>query len=256
MKHESLRYFVTLSALCAIVFVLGLTPLGIIPIGIINVTILCIPVIIGTLLFGYKGGLILGGFFGLASTLRAFGIPTPSGSGLLENLKAANPLLVLPLSLLPRLCFPLVSWGVYRLVSAQNRSLFPNTPLGRVADSIVFIVLFPVAFILLYAFKLIPIWGTLIGFAFFIVFELAFASRDDHFAIILSSAAGSLTNTVLYLGLMLLFYKAAGLYNNAIFATIKSVCIIAGGTEAMAAAALTGPIIKALRSAKLDFKEK
>ena len=44
----------------ALVVLLGLTPLGLIPLGFINVTILHIPVIIGALALGLKGGLILG----------------------------------------------------------------------------------------------------------------------------------------------------------------------------------------------------
>ena len=254
MTHNKLRYFVTLSALCAIVFVLGMTPLGIIPIGFINVTILCIPVIVGTVLMGLKGGLVLGACFGLSSTLRAFGIPTPP-SALVAGLMAESPFSVIVMSMLPRLCVPVVTWLVYRLITRRGERLFPETPLAKVADSIIFIIAFPAAFILLYAFHVIPFAWTLGAFLFFIGFELIFAGRGDSFSMILSSAAGSMTNTVLYLSLMLVFYKAAGIESNEVLALIKGTGIIAGGLEAMAAAVLTGPIVRALKAANLGFKE-
>lgn len=255
MKHESLRYFVTLSALCAIVFVLGLTPLGIIPIGIINVTILCIPVIIGTLLFGYKGGLILGACFGLASTLRAFGIPTPP-SALVATLMAENPLYVILMSMLPRLCVPLSAFGAYKLISRAGKSdgsRCPQTLLHTIAGSTLFIILFPLVFIALYAFSLVPFAVVLAAFVSFMGFELIFAGAGENTVLIICSVAGSLTNTVLYLGLMLLFYTLSGLGGSKILALIKDTGIIGGGLEAMAAAILIPPIVKALKAAKLGF---
>ena len=78
MTQKQATRSLTLTAMfVALVALLGLTPLGIIPLGFINVTILHIPVVIGTLVLGLRGGLILGCTFGLVSTLRAFGIPLP-----------------------------------------------------------------------------------------------------------------------------------------------------------------------------------
>lgn len=255
MNHNSLRHFVTLSALCAIVFVLGLTPLGIIPIGFINVTILCIPVIIGTILMGLKGGLILGACFGLSSTLRAFGIPTPP-SALVASLMAENPLYVILMSMLPRLCVPLAASAAYNLLSrlgANRKKPCPQTPLHAVAGSTLFIILFPLMFIALYAFDLVPFAIVLAAFISFVGFELVFAGADENTALIICPAVGSITNTVLYLGLMLLFYTLSGLGSSEILALIKGTGIIAGGLEAMAAAILVPPIVKALKAAKLGF---
>ena len=102
MKHMNLRQFVITSLFVALTLVLGFTPLGIIPLGFINVTILHIPVIIGTILLGWRTGLLLGFFFGLTSTLRAFGIPTPA-SALVSTLMSASPVFVVIMSMLPRL---------------------------------------------------------------------------------------------------------------------------------------------------------
>lgn len=62
-----------------------------------------------------------------------------------------------------------------------------------------------------------------------------------------ASAAGSLTNTVLYLGLMLAFYHLAGLGAEKVLALILSIGILAGGAEAAVAALLVPPVLLALR---------
>ncbi|MBR4235570.1 MAG: ECF transporter S component [Clostridia bacterium] len=252
MKNISLKLFITTAAIAAIVFVLGLTPLGIIPLGFMNVTILCIPVIVGVLTLGLKSGLILGACFGLASTLRAFGIPTPA-SALVSNLMAKQPLLVILMSMLPRLAVPAVSFFAYRF-SVRFTSQVKRFPaLTKAADSLVFIIAFPALMIALYAFKLFPFWLTALMFVLFAAFEMLFASKSDNSSLILASCAGSLTNTVLYLGLMLLFYRMCGIDTQAVLNLIAGTGIIAGGTEAMAAAILTPPIIAALRRAHLSY---
>ena len=65
-------------------------------------------------------------------------------------------------------------------------------------------------------------------------------------ALPMAAVAGSLTNTVFYLGLMLVFYKAAGLDTEAILTLITTTAAIAGSCEALAAAILTTPIVSAV----------
>ena len=65
-------------------------------------------------------------------------------------------------------------------------------------------------------------------------------------AISVSAALGSLTNTIFYLGLMLLFYYISGLDTKSILALIAGTGFIAGGCEAIAAALISVPVIKAL----------
>ncbi|MEA4898773.1 ECF transporter S component [Bacillota bacterium Meth-B3] len=64
-----------------------------------------------------------------------------------------------------------------------------------------------------------------------------------------AAAAGSLTNTVLYLGLMLLFYIAAGIDAQPVLGLIAGVAATAGISEAAVAALLVTPIVGALRKA-------
>ena len=65
-------------------------------------------------------------------------------------------------------------------------------------------------------------------------------------AVSVSAALGSLTNTIFYLGLMLLFYYISGLDTKSILALIAGTGFIAGGCEAIAAALISVPVIKAL----------
>ena len=180
----------TLTALfIALVVLLGLTPLGLIPLGFINVTILHIPVIIGALVLGLKGGLILGCAFGLVSTLRAFGIPLPA-SALVSNLMAESPLLVVVMSMLPRLLVPLATCGFCHLLERRG------------------------------------------------------ARRSV--ALAASAVAGTLTNTVFYLGLMLLFYILTSLDAAAVLGLIAGTGALGGGAEAVVAALVTTPVVLAL----------
>ena len=63
----------------------------------------------------------------------------------------------------------------------------------------------------------------------------------------IASALGSLTNTVFYLGLMLLFYQLMGLNSTAVVSLILSTGAIAGTAEAAVAAVLVPPVLLALR---------
>ena len=84
----------------------------------------------------------------------------------------------------------------------------------------------------------------------FVHFSFRLVSRGDtnsRKALPVAAVAGSLCNTVFYLGLMLLFYTLLGLDNSTILALIGGTGLIAGGLEAVAAAIITTPIVIALR---------
>lgn len=66
-------------------------------------------------------------------------------------------------------------------------------------------------------------------------------------ALPIASAAGSLTNTVFYLGIMLLSYALLGLDTAAVLGIIGGTGLIAGGAEAVVAAVVVTPITVALR---------
>ena len=62
----------------------------------------------------------------------------------------------------------------------------------------------------------------------------------------IAAACGSLTNTVLYLGLMLCFYMLCGIDNTSVLTTIGVVAGGAGPLEAVAAAIIVPPVLAAL----------
>ncbi len=65
-----------------------------------------------------------------------------------------------------------------------------------------------------------------------------------------AAIAGSLTNTVLYLGLMLVFYQMTALDNEKLLAIIGGTGLIGGGSEAVVAAVITSPVVFAIWKAQ------
>ena len=72
------------------------------------------------------------------------------------------------------------------------------------------------------------------------------AKKQKHIAVAVAAACGSLTNTILYLGLMLIFYMMAGIDNTAVLTAIGATAGGAGPCEAIAAALICPPILTAL----------
>ncbi len=71
MNYASKRTqdMVKLALFSGIIVVLSMTPLGYIPLGVIKATTIHIPVILGSILLGWKSGAVLGGLFGLTSMI-------------------------------------------------------------------------------------------------------------------------------------------------------------------------------------------
>jgi len=67
----------------------------------------------------------------------------------------------------------------------------------------------------------------------------------------LSALVGSLTNTVCYLGMMLLFYTMVGLDSTAVLSTVAGVGALNGSLEAAAAIIICTPVVLAVKKAKL-----
>ncbi len=70
-KNSSARSLAETGLFVAIIILLSVVPfLGYIPLGPINATTIHIPVIVGSILFGWKRGAFLGGVFGLTSLIK------------------------------------------------------------------------------------------------------------------------------------------------------------------------------------------
>ena len=80
-KTNQTKQLAFLGLLFAIVFILSETSLGTIPIGPLSITLNMIPVAISAIVLREKGGVLVGGFFGLLSFLQALGIGVPSVLG-------------------------------------------------------------------------------------------------------------------------------------------------------------------------------
>ena len=74
--------------------------------------------------------------------------------------------------------------------------------------------------------------------------------KRENLAVVVAAVCGSLTNTVFYLGLMLLFYVLCGIDTASVLSLIGGTALIAGTCEAVAAAVLCTPILLALRRLK------
>ena len=75
--------------------------------------------------------------------------------------------------------------------------------------------------------------------------------KNEKLSYAAAAALGSLTNTVLYLGLLLVFYPLLGLENPGLLGTIATIALTAGLPEAAAAAVISAPILIALKKAGL-----
>lgn len=104
-KKEQIREMTILAMFIAIIAVMGFVPqIGFITIFAVSATLIHIPVLIGGVLLGRKGGIILGLAFGIVSLIRG---ATSAGF---------DYVFIFPwVSVLPRFIFGLIIYDVYRL---------------------------------------------------------------------------------------------------------------------------------------------
>lgn len=268
-KKTDTKELATLALLIALIILLGLTPLGLIPLGFIYVTILCVPVVIGTLSMNLKNGLILGLSFGLVSFYTAM----TKASALVAPLAQSSPILTGIMCILPRLCVPLVAWIVYRWLSKKNDKQSAESAsviFGTLSAAIIGLLIVVVLFlsgavklpgsderfvVTLTSNQLMLFIGCFVAlFAITGAFVASFLFSDAfrnvvarHAPSAVAAICGSFTNTVLYLGLMLLFYVMSGFDTAGVLALIGGTALIAGLSEAVLAAILVPPILTAVQ---------
>ena len=81
-RNPKIRQMVQLAILTALLLVLAFTPIGYLRLGPFSVTFMPVPVVIGAILLGPRGGAFLGFVFGLTSFAQCFGID-PMGTTLM-----------------------------------------------------------------------------------------------------------------------------------------------------------------------------
>lgn len=148
-KKFTTKEFVGVTLFAAISMIMGAIPqLGYITLGFLpfSITILFIPVLLGTIIYGKKAGLILGFTFGLSSLMVAWMRPTTP-----FDLFFRNPLV----SVLPRVLFPLLFVWIY---SVQEK-FSPKTV------SILFSIIFYISSVIVFFAK----WGNSIAVVLFVL---------------------------------------------------------------------------------------
>ncbi|SHI07664.1 ECF transporter S component [Sporanaerobacter acetigenes] len=187
-KKFTVKKMAVAGVLGGISAVLGLTPLGFIPVGPTRATIMHIPVIIGAIMEGPLVGALVGLIFGLFSILQAIMNPTPISVVFLDPL----------VSVVPRVLIGIVSYYVYVLFKRLGQKASKIT-----LYSIWGITLFYLNFNLFRNIgnKEISLWVQifniiLIGLTIFIGYYSNKKLKESAIEVVVSAAAGTLTNTV------------------------------------------------------------
>ena len=76
-KRINTKYLVELALLVAIILIMAFTPIGYIKTAGLEIALLVVPVAVGAVVLGPKGGAILGAVFGITSFIQCFGMSAP-----------------------------------------------------------------------------------------------------------------------------------------------------------------------------------
>ncbi|SFO49371.1 Uncharacterized membrane protein [Pseudobutyrivibrio sp. JW11] len=232
-SRNSKTYELVLTALfTAIIVVMASTPLGFIPLVVINATTLHIPVIIGSLFLGPKKGAFLGGVFGLSSFIKSSIAPAASAASafifspvaaltMLPHDSVGAALLIVFkstfIAIVPRILIGVVPYFVYvgikKAISSDKKAV-----VGSIINAVVsFILGFGVfAFfnkmisegVLGMSVSVARVIGIVVGIAAFAGIEYLFMNKDAKaLGFITAGIAGAMTNTLLVMGSIYLFYK-------------------------------------------------
>lgn len=91
------RFMVELALMSAIIFLMAFTPLGYLRTPALSITFLPVPVAVGAILLGVRGGAICGLVFGITSLIQCFGF-----SAFTSMLMSINPIGTVILCIVPR----------------------------------------------------------------------------------------------------------------------------------------------------------
>ncbi|CDZ74225.1 putative membrane protein [Peptoniphilus sp. ING2-D1G] len=241
MKNSKNRKLVIASMLGAITIALGMTPLGFIPLGLINATTLHIPVIIAGILEGPAVGAAVGLIFGLSSLFNAITRPNPA------SVMFYNPLI----SVVPRILIGLSSYYVYTLVKKFE---FSNS---KKVSNVVWIVILALLGYLLYKNITAEAESLIIGVNIILILVslvmIFLMNRyQSNLAVTVASFVGSMTNTILVMGGIYVFYAAKymeilGKSAGDAQAVILGVVVTSGIPEAIISVIITTSVVNAVK---------
>lgn len=200
-KYLSTRKMAIIGVLGGISMLLGLTPLGFIPVGPTNATIMHIPVIIGAIIEGPIVGAMIGLIFGIFSMIRAVTAPT-----------VISPVFYNPLvSILPRILIGITAYYSYALFKGLGRKVSITTLVVLWGGTLLYLIRTFINQTQLYQVKEISI-GSLLFTLVLVLFTVLIGIlsykklKDQAVEVVISAALGTLTNTILVLGMIYIFY--------------------------------------------------
>ena len=130
-RNQKVLYLVELAMLVALVAVLQMFG-GFFKIGTFSLSLVLIPIVIGSIVLGAKGGAILGGVFGLVVVIQcATGLD--SGGAILI---AVNPFLTVLLCMLKGIAAGFVPGLIYRAIAKKDHDSPVRTAVGAVVAAI------------------------------------------------------------------------------------------------------------------------
>lgn len=196
-KNFDVKKMAVVGVLGGISVALGLTPLGFIPVGPTKATIMHIPVIIGAIMEGPVVGGLVGLIFGLFSILQAFMNPTP------VSFMLYNPLI----SVLPRVLIGIVSYYVYILFKKMGQKASRMTLYTIWVATLVYLVQASVKSLNSDISMWIKLFNILlIILTIFVGYYSHKKLKGNAVELVVSAAAGTLTNTVGVLSGMYFIY--------------------------------------------------
>ena len=152
--------------LAALIILMTFTPIGYIPLGPVKMTLITLPVAIGSIVLGWRSGLILGGVFGLTSFYTCFGM-----DALGNILLGVNPFYTFVMCVVPRLLCGLLPALIYKAISSNGtRRTMLAIPVSGASVAIINTALFLSSMWLFFAENITELVGVESIFALFAVF--------------------------------------------------------------------------------------
>ena len=166
-KTTNVRFLTQLALLSAIIILMALTPIGYIRTPFLTVTLITIPVAVGAIILGPKGGTICGLVFGLTSFYTALTAP----SVMMGAFMSVNPVFVAILCIVPRILEGFLCGIIYKGLEKGLKNNPVKYYLAGLSCPVLNTLLFMITLVLFfynceYVVKLKEAFGTTNPFAF------------------------------------------------------------------------------------------
>lgn len=135
-KSKKIKEITILGIFISIIVIMAFTPLGYFKVGPLALTLIVMPVAIGAILLGPKGGCILGFVFGLTSFVQCFGLDAFG-----TTLFSISPALTCILCILPRTLMGFLTGLLFKVLNNKIKTL-PCSMLSCFIASILNTILF------------------------------------------------------------------------------------------------------------------